>query len=164
MSLKQAIDAVQDELATENEAIAKSRESIKNLLEELNTLKIEAARLQRGLEHKRKQEEGRKWAKENPKEHTALMEDLRHRNQEEVIEGFLDGWWDLDEDGNMLAPVKVFNLSDFTEVKNPLMAHVMAKAGIFTSVGQARKNGWDKPLTTGEWSVTKKKIRIRIEE
>lgn len=58
----------------------------------------------------------------------------------------------------------VFKLSDFAEVKNPLMAHVMAKAGIFKSISQARKNGWDKPLTTGEWTVTKKKIRIRVEK
>lgn len=58
----------------------------------------------------------------------------------------------------------VFSLSDFADVKNPLMAHVMAKAGIFPSIGQARKNGWDKPLTSGEWTVTKKKITIRVEE
>lgn len=56
----------------------------------------------------------------------------------------------------------VFNLSDFAEVKNPLMAHVMAKAGIFPSVGQARKNGWNKPLTEGEWTLTKKKIKVSV--
>ena len=56
----------------------------------------------------------------------------------------------------------VFKLIDFSEVKTPLMAHVMAKAGIFPSVSQARKNGWDKPLTIGEWTVTKKKIKISV--
>lgn len=56
----------------------------------------------------------------------------------------------------------VFSLSDFAEVKNPLMAHVMAKAGIFPSVGQARKNGWNKPLVVGEWTVTKKRIKITV--
>lgn len=56
----------------------------------------------------------------------------------------------------------VFSLSDFAEVKNPLMAHVMAKAGVFPSVGQARKNGWNKPLVVGEWTVTKKKIKVIV--
>ncbi len=56
----------------------------------------------------------------------------------------------------------VFSLSDFAVVKNPLMAHAMAKAGIFPSVGQARKNGWDKPLTEGVWTVTKKKIKVTV--
>ncbi len=64
--------------------------------------------------------------------------------------------------GTVGAQSKTFSLSDFAEVKNPLMAHVMAKAGIFPSVGQARKNGWDKPLAVGEWTVTKKKIRIVV--
>lgn len=66
--------------------------------------------------------------------------------------------------GTTASSEHVFKLSDFSEVNNPLMAHVMAKAGIFPSVSQARKNGWNKPLTTGSWSVTKKKIRIRVEE
>lgn len=56
----------------------------------------------------------------------------------------------------------VFKMSDFAKVKNPLMAHAMAKAKIFPSIGQARKNGWDKPLEVGEWTVTKKKIRIKV--
>ncbi len=30
-----------------------------------------------------------------------------------------------------------------------LMAHVMHKAGIFPSVSQARKNGWNKPIPEG---------------
>ena len=64
--------------------------------------------------------------------------------------------------GTTAAPTHTFNLSDFAEVKNPLMAHVMAKAGIFKSIGQARKNGWDKPLVVGEWTVTKKKIKIIV--
>lgn len=57
---------------------------------------------------------------------------------------------------------QTFVLSDFADVRNPLMAHVMAKAGIFPSISQARKNGWDKPLTTGTWIVTKKKIKIEV--
>lgn len=99
---------------------------------------------------------------EHPERKDKFLEDIRRRNQEGVIEGFLSGWWEIDEDGNMSAPPKVFHLSDFAEVKNPTMAHVMAKAGIFPSVSQARKNGWDRPIETGEFTVTKKKIKIIV--
>ena len=64
--------------------------------------------------------------------------------------------------GGTGSPTHTFSLSDFAGVKNPLMAHVMAEAGSFPSVGQARKNGWDKPLAVGEWTVTKKKIKIIV--
>lgn len=64
--------------------------------------------------------------------------------------------------GSTGSPTHIFSMSDFAKVKNPLMAHVMTKAGIFPSVGQARKNGWDKPLAVGEWTVTKKKIKIVV--
>jgi len=86
---------------------------------------------------------------------------IKQRNREGVIEGFLNGWWDLDDDGNMAAPAKKFKISDFSE--HALMAHVMAEAGIFASVGQAKKNGWNKPIEAGLFIVTKKKIRIKIE-
>ena len=43
--------------------------------------------------------------------------------------------------GAAKAPTNSFKLTDFPD--NALMAHVMAKAGIFKSISQARKNGWD---------------------
>lgn len=164
MDVKRDIEEVQEKIAAENVEIAKSRTHIRELTEELDQLRLEDARLERERIHQENLERGRIWQEANPEEHAAFMEAARIRNQQDVIEGFLDGWWDLDDDGNMAAPAQVFHLSDFAEVNNPLMAHVMAKAGIFPSVGQARKNGWNKPLTTGSWSVTKKKIRIRVEE
>jgi len=45
-----------------------------------------------------------------------------------------------------------------------IMAHVMHKVGIFPSVGQARKNGWDKPIQPGfsEFTVGKMKKKVFI--
>ncbi len=45
-----------------------------------------------------------------------------------------------------------------------IMAHLMAKAGIFNSVSDARRNGWDKPIPSGfsDLRVGKKKTRITI--
>ena len=44
------------------------------------------------------------------------------------------------------------------------MAHIMHVAGIFPSVGQARKNGWDKPISPGfsEFTVGKRKLGVFI--
>jgi hypothetical protein len=45
-----------------------------------------------------------------------------------------------------------------------IMSHVMHKAGIFPSVSQARKNGWNKPIPKGfsHFVVGKKKRQIFI--
>lgn len=45
---------------------------------------------------------------------------------------------------------------------NWLMAHVLHNAGLFNSVGDARKNGWNKPIPDGfsNFIIGKKKIKI----
>lgn len=52
-----------------------------------------------------------------------------------------------------------FRISEFHS--DALLAHVMAKAGIFPSVSQARKNGWDRPIEIGSWFVGKRKSKWR---
>jgi hypothetical protein len=45
-----------------------------------------------------------------------------------------------------------------------IMAHIMWRSGIFKSIGEARKNGWNKPIPPGftDLTVTKHKVRICI--
>lgn len=45
-----------------------------------------------------------------------------------------------------------------------IMAHIMHAAGIFKSVSEARKNGWNKPIPKGfsHLVVTKRKINLWI--
>jgi len=43
-----------------------------------------------------------------------------------------------------------------------IMAHVMHKAGIFPSVSQARKNGWNKPIPKGFNHLMVGKLRRNI--
>ena len=47
---------------------------------------------------------------------------------------------------------------------NWVLAHVMHAAGCFSSISQARKNGWNKPIESGysEYVVGKRKVRIHI--
>lgn len=40
--------------------------------------------------------------------------------------------------------------------ENATMAHAAFKAGMFPSVSQARKNGWDRPLEVGTFKVGKR--------
>jgi hypothetical protein len=44
------------------------------------------------------------------------------------------------------------------------MSHIMTKIGIFPSVSQARKNGWNIPIPDGFWTkrIGKKKIQVTI--
>ncbi len=46
-----------------------------------------------------------------------------------------------------------------------IMAHILANIGLFPSVSQARKNGWDKPIPSGFSDfkgIGKNKVRITI--
>lgn len=54
----------------------------------------------------------------------------------------------------------IINIKDLPQ--NPLMAHVMVKIGVFPSVSQAKKNGWDKPIEIGKHVLTKKRIEVEI--
>ena len=111
-------------------------------------------------ERERRGEEIKREWEEHPDRLAAFIERIKHENNLAKIDGWFNGWWELDDDGNMIAPPQKFKISDFPE--NAVMAHVVAAAGIFPSVSQARKNGWDKPLVAGEFQVTKKKIRIIV--
>ena len=72
--------------------------------------------------------------------------------------------WDLDGNDNPLPPPSIFSMAELASERAVLMAHVMHKLGIFKSVGEAKRNGWDKPIELGDFTVTKKKIRFRIVE
>lgn len=136
----------------EKQSLKRPGENNDELVERLKREALEEAEA-------RRQAISREWEK-----HPERKEEFLARLQLDInlakIDGWFEGWWDLDDDGNMIAPPLKFKISQFPE--KAVMAHVMAAAGIFPSVSQARKNGWDKPLVTGEFVVTKKKIRIIV--
>lgn len=70
-----------------------------------------------------------------------------------------------DSDNEML--MGPFEESDGPFIRFPstwTMAHVMHAAGIFKSISEARRNGWDKAIAPGfqHFVVTKRKINIYI--
>jgi hypothetical protein len=42
------------------------------------------------------------------------------------------------------------------------MSHIMHSVGIFPSVGQARKNGWNKPIPDGFWMKEVGKLKHEV--
>jgi hypothetical protein len=67
--------------------------------------------------------------------------------------------------GSNVEPIEEVKESDIIRFSDSdIMAHIMNKAGIFPSVSQARKNGWNKPIPQGytEFVVGKNKTFIFI--
>lgn len=71
---------------------------------------------------------------------------------------------ECDERGEAICPMISFSKSQLEADKKNLMAHIMLELRIFKSVGEAKRNGWDKPIELGEFCVTKKKIKFEVRE
>lgn len=56
-----------------------------------------------------------------------------------------------------------FSITEMQNENKFLMAHLMVDLGFFSSVSQAKKNGWDKPLELGQHELGSKKKRINVE-
>jgi len=81
---------------------------------------------------------------------------LKNRNLAGAEYGRRQGWWrDYTAGGDPLPPALIVDMADYQE---KTMAHVMADLGWFKSVGEARRNGWDKPVAPGLYSVGKTKL------
>jgi hypothetical protein len=61
--------------------------------------------------------------------------------------------------------IELFGFDDIENVpiqEHWLMAHIMVEAGLFNSVSNARKNGWNKPIPNGFWQKKVGKMKILI--
>ncbi len=56
---------------------------------------------------------------------------------------------------------QTFKISEL-EPNETTLAHVMAKAGLFKSISEARKNGWDRAVEPGDFPFKKKQVTISI--
>ena len=81
-----------------------------------------------------------------------------------MIQSMADlGWWELDARGNPQRLPIIVSIADMVAQNKPLMAHLMVDLEFFPSVGQAKKNGWDKPLELGRHELGPKKKRAFVE-
>ena len=93
-------------------------------------------------------------------------EEFRARNKRNIKRGFdygiSQGWFEsVDENDRPLPFPIVLELREL-EQEFTTLAQVFADIGVFPSIGEAKRNGWDKPLTVGEWDFPKKHKRIKI--
>ena len=93
------------------------------------------------------------------KEAFLLRMHLRSRKKLEELRDL--GLFDFDpETLEAVEFPKILKLSELPP--NPTTAHVAVALGIFPSITQARKNGWNEPLVPGEFEFTKKRKRVLI--
>ena len=80
-------------------------------------------------------------------------------------------WWAahghdtvVDEWGQVspLPKRQTFSIAELVAAGKPLMAHIVTDLGAFVSVGQAKKNGWDRPLELGTHTLKKKRIEFEV--
>lgn len=94
-----------------------------------------------------------------PNPEADYLSELRRTNRLNLEWGVQQGWWDaVSPEGE---PIKY---RDFKLADHPSMATIMVALGVFPSVTQARKNGWDKKTEVGTQVVTKRRIWIRVSE
>lgn len=98
----------------------------------------------------------------------AFLTRIREENRQGLELGVRMGWWPSFNEKTQEpdCPPKIFKISNFVEQfgDKVTLGHVMAKAEIFPSASIARKNGWNDPIRTGDFFVTKRKIHVRIVE
>ena len=91
---------------------------------------------------------------------TEWFNESRHDRSLEF--GIAVGWWaGRTDDGDPIRHPKVIKISELEEHET-LMAHIVAKEGFFKSVNDAKKNGWNKPVETGDFWFKKKTVCLRI--
>lgn len=101
---------------------------------------------------------------DDPDGKAGFLDGVRQSHLSSINELAEEHGWEIDAHGNPLPPPQVFSITELNADNKTTMAHVMALLGVFKSVGEARRNGWDKPLELGDHCVTKRKIRFRIVE
>jgi hypothetical protein len=67
------------------------------------------------------------------------------------------GWWE-DVDEEALLPIRVFRQSDFHSTA--LWAHAWVKIGKFSTVKEAKRAGWNRPLSCGQHRLGTYILRI----
>lgn len=73
--------------------------------------------------------------------------------------------WDFDEHGEPLPPIVSFTLDQLRAEGCNSMAFAVHRAapGKFASIGEAKRNGWNKPLEIGEWTIGKGMFARRLQ-
>lgn len=104
------------------------------------------------------------WGNTNtaPMSDETFLEWIKLKNILGLQLGVHEKWWENWDNNGPIPFPKVFKRDKWGP--EGTMAHVAVELGIFPSLTQARKNGFDKPLTLGEHEFKKKRLRFVIVE
>lgn len=69
----------------------------------------------------------------------------------------MENWFEEDKD-LFFGPCP----TEFTTSVASTMAHLLAQLGLFPSVGQAKKNGWDTEIPYGFTDIVVGKLKTRV--
>lgn len=96
----------------------------------------------------------------------AEQADIRAERRVKMIQamefGVEQGWWPSFNDKLDPQPwPKIIKISELNS-NETTMAHIVAKIGVFESISEARKNGWNKPVQKGEFWFKKKTVHLIV--
>lgn len=122
---------------------------------------------------------------EHPEEKELLLQQTKAKNDEGMQIGITGGWWEsLDDRGHPVPWADLFIIKhreikrmvwkssknfawetiDTLDVHENTMAHIVHRISWFDSVGEARKNGWNRPIEVGEFKFKKQNKRLIVLE
>ncbi|MDR3547034.1 MAG: hypothetical protein P4M11_01940 [Candidatus Pacebacteria bacterium] len=91
-----------------------------------------------------------------------FLEMVMIQNDRHLHRGVLNGWWDdVDEKRRQPIPFPII-VNIHGKPEGTTMAHVFHEAGLFKSVSDARKQGWNKKVELGEHFLFKRTKRVLI--
>ena len=82
-----------------------------------------------------------------------------------LFRGVAEGWWDgVDTNGdqNRWRPIPFPLIYNINGAGTKKMSHVLCELGLFGSVGEANRAGWNKPAKTGEYYFFGRTRRVLI--
>jgi hypothetical protein len=96
--------------------------------------------------------------------HEEFTARLKRNVSRGLVFGVIQGWWeDVDSKKNPIPFPIIIKKSKLTP-EEKTMAHVLTKAKVFDSIGEAKRAGWNKPIQLGEFWFKNKTVRIQIHD
>lgn len=90
-----------------------------------------------------------------------IDETLKKKVLDGLQSGVAFGWWE-DVDLERLEPIPFPIIVDRDKCKDRFMSQILARQGIFPSVSAAKKAGWDKPVSAGEYWFKNRTVRLQV--
>jgi hypothetical protein len=82
---------------------------------------------------------------------------LKLNNTAALHHGIEQGWWDAVENDKPIKYIQLIYKTDQT------FAHIFSAAKLFSSIGEAKRAGWNKPATNGTYKIGKQTVVVNFD-